>query len=804
MRKIQVDNGSDDCHTVNMMSIVKPKSFIQELPAKVYLDLETALNDGYWKRMALLCRNGLGKCIFSTHQLLEIEKSSSPARKLLDHFKQHSMEVQVLQKLLRSLQLYDILENIVTNVPVSVLKPTEDIQETFEIGETVHLMIEAEGSPEPTFEWTHNGQPCPGAVSRIFEIRNFSPETEGEYVCHLTQNIGEDTIQVSSPKFHLLMKKAVPKIEVDLEDTFLEYGEEMMLSCKAVGWPKPSFKWYKDCHLLKGYTESTLKITNVDLLVSGSYYCEVSNEVGQKFSRVVTVKVAPPCFAPDKPKIVRQPQKKSSYGLDDRVDLSFEVTCRYNVDFQCFVNQNMIGDDHLTASKKGDYYCCNLHYILDRDEWEREDRKPFQFCFLAKSPGGVVMSNVVEIQVEINFEPKIFTARNKFALLICNSEYPGNELRTPQLDAEMLARELAMLQFRCFIYSNVTRSEFRSAARLFSEYIQKGDYAVFYFAGHGFHNKGIDYMMPIDTSSKYVYQNGNLRLPPEKIPNMEDCVKSTWISNVIQESKPALLFSIYDACRNLLGHWSNESEVTDTFKIAEGNSYTLYSTSENYGTDEGLTASLLMEKFVKLVRNKVPVPELVQQFREAYSLSRVKKQIPKAEGDLNQRRSLTDPPKPQEMDKDGVLYEWEALASVGGAHRKEMLLGDQKIEASVKCKHTDIIKDKEKTLSKTTWIITNYINISIEFTQEGKPIHVCNIWKKGLTVDLHFNNGDKKSTDLKGKAINYQILDLQKLKEPLKLELTLRYLPEGLVSVQEFDLGWPSVSKQNEHWNCLD
>lgn len=61
---------------------------------------------------------------------------------------------------------------------------------------------------------------------------------------------------------------------------------------------------------------------------------------------------------------------------------------------------------------------------------------------------------------------------------------------------------------------------------------------------------------------------------------------------------------------------SNESEVTDTFKIAEGNSYTLYSTSENYGTDEGLTASLLMEKFVKLVRNKVPVPELVQQFRE--------------------------------------------------------------------------------------------------------------------------------------------------------------------------------------------
>lgn len=62
---------------------------------------------------------------------------------------------------------------IVMAVPVSILKPTEDIQESFEIGETVHLMIEAEGSPEPTFEWTHNSQPCPGAVSRTFEIYNF-------------------------------------------------------------------------------------------------------------------------------------------------------------------------------------------------------------------------------------------------------------------------------------------------------------------------------------------------------------------------------------------------------------------------------------------------------------------------------------------------------------------------------------------------------------------------------------------------------------------------------------------------------
>lgn len=47
-----------------MTMSVNPKSFVHELSAKVYLDLETTLNNGYWKKMALLCRNGLGRCVF--------------------------------------------------------------------------------------------------------------------------------------------------------------------------------------------------------------------------------------------------------------------------------------------------------------------------------------------------------------------------------------------------------------------------------------------------------------------------------------------------------------------------------------------------------------------------------------------------------------------------------------------------------------------------------------------------------------------------------------------------------------------
>lgn len=79
-------------------------------------------------------------------------------------------------------------------------------------------------------------------------------------MCHLTQNIGEDTIQVSSPKFHLLMKKAVPKIEVDLEDTFLEYGEE-------VGGLLAIFSFYLHRDLIYSFSFVVLLYTSYSCLL---------------------------------------------------------------------------------------------------------------------------------------------------------------------------------------------------------------------------------------------------------------------------------------------------------------------------------------------------------------------------------------------------------------------------------------------------------------------------------------------------------------------------------------------------------
>ena len=68
------------------------------------------------------------------------------------------------------------------------------------------------------------------------------------------------------------------------------------------------------------------------------------------------------------------------------------------------------------------------------------------------------------------------SARNKFALLIANEEYDKNPLRTPVNDMNSLASELADLGFRCMMCKNVRKSEFMSILKLFSTFLQAGDY----------------------------------------------------------------------------------------------------------------------------------------------------------------------------------------------------------------------------------------------------------------------------------------------------------------------------------------
>lgn len=101
----------------------------------------------------------------------------------------------------------------------------------------------------------------------------------------------------------------------------------------------------------------------------------------------------------------------------------------------------------------------------------------------------------VEGRTRILFEPR-------FALLIGNERYAGNRLETPVADVRMLADLLASLGFTVHKIENGDRGVMHEALAAFAACLDEAGrdaVAFVYFAGHGFQDEGINYLVPVST-----------------------------------------------------------------------------------------------------------------------------------------------------------------------------------------------------------------------------------------------------------------------------------------------------------------
>lgn len=71
-------------------------------------------------------------------------------------------------------------------------------------------------------------------------------------------------------------------------------GSSAHLSCKAKGFPTPSYQWFKVGHgeIDTGF-EMNFVLDNVSLTDGGEYYCQVMNDINSVSSNVVTIQVIP-------------------------------------------------------------------------------------------------------------------------------------------------------------------------------------------------------------------------------------------------------------------------------------------------------------------------------------------------------------------------------------------------------------------------------------------------------------------------------------------------------------------------------
>ena len=96
--------------------------------------------------------------------------------------------------------------------------------------------------------------------------------------------------------------------------------------------------------------------------------------------------------------------------------------------------------------------------------------------------------------------PGAVNSGRRVALVIGNGAYRNvHPLDNPPNDARLIAAALRDVGFQTVTISNdLTRDKFFEALRAFASDAEKADWAVIYYAGHGFEVGGVNYLVPVD------------------------------------------------------------------------------------------------------------------------------------------------------------------------------------------------------------------------------------------------------------------------------------------------------------------
>ncbi|XP_023265935.1 roundabout homolog 4 isoform X1 [Seriola lalandi dorsalis] len=192
------------------------------------------------------------------------------------------------------------------------------------VGNPASLSCRADGSPRPTIEWLHNGQPLEAANgdgqwqtmvlsegSLFFlsvEGGRRGQSHEGIYTCVARNSAGKATSRNASLYIAVLQGE----FSVQPSDVEVGEGEVAVLNCgPPVGHPEPNIIWKKDGLPINSsdhhYTELSGKliIAPAEKNHSGAYVCVASNTVGVRESRAARLSVLA------KPLLVLKPENVS-------------------------------------------------------------------------------------------------------------------------------------------------------------------------------------------------------------------------------------------------------------------------------------------------------------------------------------------------------------------------------------------------------------------------------------------------------------------------------------------------------------
>nr|KAF6466587.1 neural cell adhesion molecule 1 [Rousettus aegyptiacus] len=135
---------------------------------------------------------------------------------------------------------------VIVNVPPAVQARQSIVNATANLGQSVTLVCDAEGFPEPTMSWTKDGEQIENEEEEKYlfsddsselTIKKVDKNDEAEYVCIAENKAGEQDASIHLKVF------AKPKITYVENQTAMELEEQVTLTCEASGDPIPSITW---------------------------------------------------------------------------------------------------------------------------------------------------------------------------------------------------------------------------------------------------------------------------------------------------------------------------------------------------------------------------------------------------------------------------------------------------------------------------------------------------------------------------------------------------------------------------------
>ncbi|XP_074501928.1 contactin-4 isoform X1 [Sebastes fasciatus] len=180
-------------------------------------------------------------------------------------------------------------------------------------GSSVKLECFALGNPVPSISWRRaDGNPLPGKIkinhsSGVLEIPYFRPEDAGVYECVAENSRGRNVAR-GQLLFHNV--ENLHWVQT-LKDANMAIDANLQWECKAIGKPRPTYKWLKNGQALTAegrihVDAGRLTISRISLLDSGMYQCVAESEHGAVYASAELKVVASP------PDFTRRPVKKST------------------------------------------------------------------------------------------------------------------------------------------------------------------------------------------------------------------------------------------------------------------------------------------------------------------------------------------------------------------------------------------------------------------------------------------------------------------------------------------------------------